>query len=132
LLELEKRLEAEVPRGEEILEDDDVEVVSLAEDLELAKVELVDPEKVVEVNLAKGKAATVETTILATTASTVLSVILALTFTALLSFRLAQISTALLTVAAGGTLVESSALLRESGNTGGGDSKRSRGDNKES
>jgi hypothetical protein len=134
LLELEKRLEAEVSRGEEILEDDDVEVVSLAEDLELAKVELVDPKEVVEVNLAEGKAATVETIILATTASTVLSVlsvILTVAFTALLSTRLPQISTSVLTVAAGCTLVESSALFRESENTGSGGGKRSRGDNKE-
>jgi hypothetical protein len=115
------------------LEDDDVEVVSLAEDLELAKVELVDAEKVVEIDLAESKAATVETTILATTASTVLSVILALAFTALLSPRLTEISTAaVLAVAGGGTLVESSALLREGGNTGSGGSERGRGDNKES
>jgi len=55
LLELKERLDAELVGGEEIGEDVDIEVVLDTEGLELDKVEFVNLEEVVEINLAESK-----------------------------------------------------------------------------
>jgi hypothetical protein len=92
LLELKERLDAELVGGEEIGEDVDIEVVLNTEGLELDKVELVNLEEVVEINLAESKL-----TVLATLLS--VSVFAVFVFTVFVfSFAFAVLSLAFLSL----------------------------------